>query len=185
MRLQPAPRSGGTPVTLHQENSLALSNFLVGNIGERVIYWTSAAGAIPSQFGELRSILANGQNNTVLSTQAMLPGQVVDRFQDRMYLSLKGAAWCHVPTGQADCRQGEWRYIDLASNTVTTLASFNGSASLMNFMLQSPFNWADLPMPGTTFAMQQGGGGIQSWTDVWIARPGVAGSGTRVTTLIP
>ena len=179
------PRSGGTPVTLHQENSLALSNFLVGNIGERVIYWTSAAGAIPSQFGELRSILANGQNNTVLSTQAMLPGQVVDRFQDRMYLSLKGAAWCHVPTGQADCRQGEWRYIDLASNTVTTLASFNGSATLMNFMLQSPFNWADLPMPGTTFAMRQGGGGIQSWTDVWIARPGVAGSGTRVTTLIP
>ena len=178
------PRAGGLPITLLQTPTMDVMSYPLGVIGERLVYW-KATPMVSDQSGDLRTVATNGQNDAPLAARATGAGAVFNRTQDRRQFTLTGVTWCQVPSGQPDCRQGQMRYVDLASGAITVLGSLNGSPTLTGFNALAPVNWADLPLTVHAFGFRTVGETTQSWADLWIARQSVTNSLARVTRLIP
>ena len=155
--------------------------------GEKVAYFLRRLKAEPGSYDEeLRSVMTDGSGDTLVEARLFGLGSLLNRvLSPAIGLSNDAMIYCKPASGDADCRRGKLVQWAIAKGKTTTLGSFSGDPSLKTFAPASAGGWNPLPFGMRVYATRGEASTFESWTDMFTAKPGEAGSLGRVTNQIP
>jgi hypothetical protein len=177
--LHAQPKAGGLAIPLA---TTAIRPMVQGLHGDDIVY-TADSGFTGRQV--VRRVHASGTNDRLIASAAGFWPMVVYRATGSQAegLGVSAVVWCEPAPAAIDCRNGSLRSFDLGSEATTTLGTISTSSN--------PFSWGytgygieGQALVFTTYSTdsltQLGASG-----DVYLARPGSAGSLVRLTANIP
>lgn len=172
------PKSGGTPLPLAAYSDISR---VAGVHGDDVVY---TVDPLFEGLMTVRRVHASGANSRVItSTAARWPSFVYSpTITYYAGFSIDAVVWCEPLPPATDCRNGTVRSLDLGTGVSTVLGSMPSSSSPDRLRF-SGYSYTGQPMLVNRFAADSSG--YATANDVYLMRPGSAGSLLRLTTTVP
>jgi hypothetical protein len=171
-------KSGGAPLPIVASGEISRA---MGVNGDDVIYTVEPLFEGPMS---VRRIHAGGANNRVITSAAARWPSFVYRPAFTYYagFAIDAVVWCEPLSPATECRNGTVRSFDLGTGVATTLGSIPSSSSPGSLRF-SGYSYTGQPMLVNYFAADSSSNATAN--DVYLMRPGGAGSLLRLTTTIP